>query len=710
VNDRTGDRYAFLQFINAKESGQTEKARGWSEVLSGILTGELTIGSRKPVQGMPVWATPQVLRGGFATGAYAAGGALLPHELTLAKELKIASTDIATVRSALNRWFLSDDGLSRLSAWIEAQRYEADTPEEMALVCVTLLADPDPETAKAILGKIAPYFDRLRFYPRPRNSSRPEGVHVRSVEQLRAALKGVQTRKEILVQNASLTIWMPLYDRLMELLDAQDRPPNEEQAKAWLDDYMAADKAHMAKRWGKTGSRFQRCRHILAALAKGNAIEPKDERFLDKHRKDYFGKYGRGEELEAYREAQRSQIVRDMHDALAKVMISRLAACDATDGLPDIEAVTASIAEDEAQPAARVGTAMPPSINRKARLAQLGSVEALIENGQIRSPETLGTVLPGLAAQLYRKRFDDQRHGFAYASAYEAFHRRRSLLLLNLESQVRLEDLPWIAALSQFQQRDLGKSHPERDLLDRLVALLITHFPQVQFPNPVVEQMQGLAKRAAFKTPLVSEIAADIFMGRFSEPFGLAAAKTAEYFKGKLYARYYNLPKKISPRSFDQLCFERAGTRPRQSWSVAYNGMVLEQAMILTSHNLATVFEQLQLCEVNFGRAATASFEWIAQNLQQKPLHRHARLIAIKQSAYAWRQMVAYLSRLEKSEQLQAYAAMSARLATCPADLQVRLGIMLRRLGEKIENQQRSFSDRDYFLGWTMGSHPLMSE
>lgn len=710
MNDRTGDSYAFLQFIKAKESGQTEKARGWSDVLSGILTGELTIGSRKPVRGMPVWATPQVLRGGFATGAYAAGGALLPHELTLAEELRIASTDIATVRAALNRWFLSDDGLSRLSAWIEVQRYEADTPEEMALVCVALLADPDPETAKAILSEIAPYFDRLRFYPRPRKSSRTEGVHVRTVEQLRAALKSVQTRKEILVQNASLTTWMPLYDRLMDLLDTQDRPPNIEQAKAWLDDYMAANKAHMAKRWGKTGSRFQRSRHILEALAKGKEIEPKDERFLDKHRKDYFGKYGRGEQLESYRKAQRSQIVHDMHDALAATMIDRLAEYDATDGLPDIEAVTASITGDEAQPAARVGASMPPSITRKARLAQLGSVEALIENGQIRSPETLGTVLPGLASQLYRTQFDDPRHGFAYASAYEAFHRRRSLLLLNLESQVRLQELPWIAALSKFQQSEPGKFQPERDLLDRLVTLLMTHFPHVQFPNPVIEQMQGLAKRAALKTPFVSEIAADIFIGRFSEPFGLAAAKTAEYFEGKLYARYYKLPKKISPKSFDQLCLERAGTGPSQGWSVAYNGMVLEQAMILTSHNLATVFEQLPLREVDFSRAATASFEWIAQNLRQKRPHRHARLIAIKQSAYAWRQMVAYLSRLERSEQLQAYAAMRARLATCPADLQVQLGAMLGRLGDNIENQHRSSLDRDYFLGWTMGSHPLMSE
>lgn len=710
MNDWTGDRYAFLQFIKAQESGQYEKARRWSDILSGVLTGVLKIGSRTPVHGMPAWATPQVMRGGFATGAYAAGGPLLPHETALSAELGIEGKDVATVRRVLNTWFVSDDGLARLSEWIDEQRYEADTPEEMALVCVVLLAASDHRAAKGILSEVAPFFDRIRFYPRPRKYPRPEGLRVRSVEQLRKALKAVRPRNDILVQNASLTIWMPLYDRLIDLLDTRDQSLDMAQTNAWLDDYEAANKAYMAKRWSEPGGRFQRCRHIISTLAKGKALEPKDERFLERHLHDYKAKYGQGEERDAYRQAQRAQIVRNLHDALAKIVTERLAEYEASDGLSDVEAITAAVASDEARPGGSSGVAMPPSIDRKVRLSELGDAEALIEKGQIRSPETLGSVLPGLASELYRGQFDDPHCGFAFASAYKAYHRRRSLLLLNLESQVRLEELPWIAALSKFQRDGAGKSQPERDLLVRLVTLLITHFPQVQFPNPVVEQMQGLAKRAGVETPLVSEIAADIFMGRFSKSFGLAAAKTAEHFKGTLYARYYNLPSKISPSDFDQLCVKRAANGPGQGWSVAFNGMVLEQAMILTSHNMAVVFEELPLRDIDFKQAAIASFEWIAKKLQQQAPHRHAKLIAIKQSAYAWRQMVAYLSRLQQSEQTEAFAAINARCLTANPDVQSQLGRLLGRLETAIEHPNEALKDSDYFVGWTLGRHPLMGE
>ncbi|QFT77412.1 hypothetical protein [Erythrobacter sp. THAF29] len=710
MNERTGDKYAFLQFIKPKESNQPEKARRWSDVLSGILTGELRIGSRRPVQGMPTWATPEVLRGGFATGAYAAGGPLLSHELKLAEKLEIASKDVATVRSALNTWFLSDVGLSDLDQLISEGRYEADTPEEMALVCVALLADPAPETAKSILGEIVPFFDRLRFYPRPRNSPRPEGLHVRSVAEVRQALKRVQPRGDILVQNATLSIWIPLYDRLMDLLDARGPALNVEHAKAWLHDYEVADKSLMAVRWRKPSGRFQRSKKILEALVNGKPLQPRDEAFLDKHLKDYFSKHGRGEVRGSYRRAQKTQIVADLHDALAEITISRIAEHESSDGLVDIDSIVASVTSGEARTGASTGAVMPPSIQRKVGLAQLGSVEALIEKGLIRSPETLGSILPGIAGELYRNQFDNPRYGFAYASAYEAFHRRRSLLLLNLESQVRVDELPWIAALSQFQKNERSEMAPELELLDRLVTLLITHFPHVQFPNPVIEQMQSLGRRAELKIPLVSELAADIFMGQFSQPFGLAGSKTVEHFAGTLYARYYDLPNSLSPKDFARLCHDRAGQKPSQGWSVAYNGMVLEQAMILTSHNMAAVFELLPLRDIDFKRASIASFEWIVSRLQQKAPHHHARLIAIKQSAYAWRQMVAYLSRLSKTEQREVYAAMDANLADGTKEGHENLRPFLAHLGQAIEEDSKSGTDGRYLVGWTLGEHPLMDQ
>ena len=59
------------------------RARSWMDVLRGLWEGVLAIGSRTPVAGTPPWATLQVLRGGFASGALLAEGALLPHEREL---------------------------------------------------------------------------------------------------------------------------------------------------------------------------------------------------------------------------------------------------------------------------------------------------------------------------------------------------------------------------------------------------------------------------------------------------------------------------------------------------------------------------------------------------------------------------------------------------------------------------------------------------
>ena len=51
-----------------------------------------------------------------------------------------------------------------------------------------------------------------------------------------------------------------------------------------------------------------------------------------------------------------------------------------------------------------------------------------------------------------------------YAAIYRAFRRRRSLLLLDLQSQVRIEELPWVAAIDQFRSGSLSA----QELADKL--------------------------------------------------------------------------------------------------------------------------------------------------------------------------------------------------------------------------------------------------
>src|SRR5262249_28973765 len=80
-----GDSYPRAQLARALATATAhrdaeQRARGgtgvsrWLAVIDGMASGSLKIGSRAPVTELPAWVTPEVVRGGFATGAPAAAG------------------------------------------------------------------------------------------------------------------------------------------------------------------------------------------------------------------------------------------------------------------------------------------------------------------------------------------------------------------------------------------------------------------------------------------------------------------------------------------------------------------------------------------------------------------------------------------------------------------------------------------------------------
>src|SRR3954470_10279059 len=111
------------------------RAETWRAVLSGMVRGTLTIGSRTPVSGLPAWATPEVAHGGFATGSAVASGPLTAYELELGRGHGVPSS-----RSALFAHFLGDEGLAELTAMLDSGRFRVDVPEESALLIVAWLA------------------------------------------------------------------------------------------------------------------------------------------------------------------------------------------------------------------------------------------------------------------------------------------------------------------------------------------------------------------------------------------------------------------------------------------------------------------------------------------------------------------------------------------------------------------------------------------
>jgi hypothetical protein len=79
---------------------------------------------------------------------------------------------------------------------------------------------------------------------------------------------------------------------------------------------------------------------------------------------------------------------------------------------------------------------------------------------------------------------------------------------------------------------------------------------------------------------------------------------------------------------------------------VARNGAIIEQEQILTTHNLAVLVDGLGLrdaLEPRLPELARRCFTWICWRQQLKSADWRSRLHMVKNTAYAWRQMVFFL-------------------------------------------------------------------
>jgi hypothetical protein len=266
------------------------------------------------------------------------------------------------------------------------------------------------------------------------------------------------------------------------------------------------------------------------------------------------------------------------------------------------------------------------------------------------------------------------------------------------------------------------------------VALAIRAFPQQILPNKLLQEVRTLAEGAGLHLPIVNEVAADIFMGDFSEQYLRAAQQAGTLLAGTLYERYYGVDyvqiqqiDDVTPSrygastspTFTRLCYERAGaTQTGGRWSVARNGTVIEQDQILASHNLAVLFHELGLIETlgpQLEELARRCFAWICHRQQQKINAWRPRLRMIKNSAYAWRQTVFFVALLP-TETIDtflgwAYDHLGQQRPAFQARFRPALhSLALVAAGGPVDtqDQHRHTSDARRFLGWTTERHWLM--
>jgi hypothetical protein len=729
-----------------------ERVLTWATVLQNIVSGAVSYGSRAPLASIPVWATPEVVTGGFVTGKLLAGGPLQDHEQ------KLCDTVPALVehreRGAINAYFLTDAGLADLQEKLRTNHYKVTVPEEGALLTAAWLVEHGHhDEARALLTEVSPHFSNLRFFPVPLDHAQRTGsrAHLQDVGHTIDNLSAIGSNARVLAQKEASEVWAPYYDCIIQLFietvvdgwPCQHYPPDwRERAQSLVAEYHALRRKH--KLCGKPERRnghFAQSRKLLSRCATApRSLKGRDVGRIRQIVNQYVKKRGEPDSatcIEA-RRRQAAYVSGPTFHQVAQLVLARLAKHRKDEALDDVTHLQGPVDAKEAV-SFRIpeSTPIPTSIQRKVERCLNETIDVLVQRGLITSGETLARVLPQTISALRSAGISDPALRNLYGSIYRAFRRRRSLLLLNLEKQVQLEELPWVAAIEQFRSDKLPDNELARQALEEITLLTFRSFPHAIVPNKLVQELRALAKGANLYLPLVDEVAADIFMGEFSQAFRESAQVAAQIVDRTLYAKYYtidynefrallgkkrqatvewNLFQKQSNEvdEFAQLCATRAGVE-LGTWDPATNGMILEQQQILTTQNLAALFSTLNLTgslHDQLGEMARECFVWICRRHQMKIGHYHAWLILIKNSAYAWRQMIFYLSLLSETEQHGFIAWADQHLQKQNEEFHIRFrpalnGLALTVSGGSIDRESAWNPTVRRFLGWSKSRHWL---
>ncbi|HXH78853.1 hypothetical protein [Nocardioides sp.] len=710
------------------------RAQRWAQSMERMADGRVEVGARVPVRGLPKWVTLEVLRGGFATGSALAEVPLQADEIALARRLGIPAA-----RRLIFGYFLTDAGLQELHDLLDSGAYRVEIPEDAALLTIAwLVRAGDRAGALDLLEQVSPFAEKLRLAPKPTNAPTTPPDHVFRITAGEAAdaLRSRKPNPRVEAQREALAVWNPFSDRVLSLWleQYQDGQLSLDCDAAWrasasalVDECDRLATVHtLCTKYRKPKENLAILLRALKAVAGGENLLNRDIGLVRCAIEAQVAKRGRPESDEhaALRDQQRVVATAPAHSRLAAVAADRVSRLDVAEGIGEPEAFFGDVtAEEESQSGVAEGSAMPRIVPRVLTRAHSAPIEDLLEEGVVPSAEVLAALVPRVSASVVASAYADQALARLAAANYRAFRRRRSLLLLNLEKQIQITELPWVRAVA-------GHSHATTDeamaVARRVGALALDHFPSTILPNPLVQELHHLLSTAGHDIPLVEELAADIFMGGFSDKFRRASQGATRVIGGTLYAKYYGIdsdqitslaePPKQQPTSgwtwrraratehgltFGDLCWARAGRTPDGGWSVAANGMIIEQSQILTTHNLAAL--------VSIGVQPTRS--WM--DLARDAIHRTSALLelasrqrrplaTVKDAAYAWRQAIFYLSVAGPAEAEKVLNDESVGAAGPAVMAELLDGLRQVAAGHVHAD------DRSPFLGWAVGRHWIL--
>ena len=501
----------------------------------------------------------------------------------------------------------------------------------------------------------------------------------------------------------------------------------------------------LCNKYHKPQSHFAQLLKIIHIYSQN---EPRLEKIsiyqLKKLINSHIKKYGTYNSIENQniRSRQQKDVASPSHYSIRQLLIKCLERLPQNEGLDDIHSIYCLENEAEFENFKFNELVIPPYIQKKLKRSINSTIPDLIDEKLITSAEALAKLLPQITSGIKAHGIINAELRHLYSAIYQAFRRRRSLLLLDLQSQVKLEELPWIKAINRYRKNELSAKELAHETLKEISCLTLASFPQSIIPNKLLQEFIALSKTAQLEIPLVEELAVDIFMGDFSEKFVLATKKSINFIRDTIYTKYYQINYneietsisgnknlhtvsslfggKIFPTRKNEtptkkllsICEKRVGIS-HKTWDTVTNGMILEQMQIITTHNLSVLFLELHLLPSLKPLMCNMSkncFKWICKRQQVQITDYHSGLIMLKQTAYAWRQMIFYLSFVEIQERLAFITWVQEFFTKQTIEFRVRFSSVLLDLIDVLQENSGYRPSIDsvesrVFLGWSKKHH-----
>lgn len=681
--------YLWGQLSRAFRSTSSTAGRRAAKIMEAIVaigSGAVHVGAPVPVRGMPGWVTPEIIRGGFATGKAAASGPLGEDEAALA-----VARGVPADRGHLFAWALSDDGLAYLDGLLDSGAYRLDLPEHGVLLTVAHLLRTDrAEQAAELVDTVRESASQLRFLPVELTEPEPDGVHVSTIRDAIDRLERKRPSVQVEAQREVLAVWQPFSDQLLELWwDTRDDAGVvgssfadgwSARARGLSDAYDQLARQHtLTKKHARPGSTIQVLLGATRSMLDGSTDGASRAR---RSVTDVVSKRGApgSESTRVLRDVQAAEVARPSHTVVAAEAAQHLASSADRFTAHPLDLI-------QGLPAANV-----PSLRNVVERAAHAPLPDLLDRGIISSAETLAALAPQAAAASVAARYDDPTGGTLAGDVSRAFAMRRSVLLLDYRKQVDVTALPWFAALESSIRT--GAPNPSAQQARSLAGLALQHFPGTILPNPFLRVLDRLFTQAGMNVPITFELAADIFMGGFSDSFVKAGEIASDILGGTLYARYYGLGAVARTRDqFSTTARSRAGVTVgvRHLYSVARAGTIIEQGQILTTHNLATLVDAG--VTIDWRQAADTAWTTVLRELLAAAGPRGLR--HRKNAAYAWRQTVFFLSIADRHDTEEFLRA--ARHVREAGPVQEQAEEILAGLADVMTGRR---SSRPPFLGW----------